>query len=438
MITPTPMFGLIELLVLVTLSVLGVPIAVAMGVTGLVFASIYYGGITGGANLAALTAWSNSTSFTMTMIPLYILMGELVSEHGLGKDAFDSFYRWLYKIRGSLAFVSIVACGFFGGVTGSSAADVVAIGSVSVPEMRRYGYSRGLRLGLIAAAGTLGILIPPSIIMIFYGMITNTSIGKLYIAALIPGILLVVIYSLVVVAWSIIYPKSFPTVPKEELFTFKEKWVSLKGPIPIFLIFIFIMGGIYTGVFSPTEAAGVGAVIAFASVLILRRVNWKGFFHACHNSVKLTAMIMFLIMGAMLLAHTIAITKFPALLETMVMKAGYSSISVIFGIIVIEMLLGCVLDTFGLLVLTVPLFLPILTKLGYDPIWFGVLMTVLVELALITPPVAANLYIAQSLESDAKAMDVIKGVWPFFFADVGLVVLMVFFPQICLFLPSRM
>jgi len=291
---------------------------------------------------------------------------------------------------------------------------------------------------MIAAAGTLGILIPPSIIMIFYGMITETSIGKLYIGGIIPGIILVVLYSLVVVIWTIISPKSVPPIPKETLFTFKEKLVSSKGLIPILLIFIFIMGGIYTGVFSPNEAAAVGAAVAFTSVFVLKRLNWKGFSHACRNSMKLTAMIMLLIMGAMLFAHTIALTKFPALLESLVMKAGFSPLSVIFAIIFIEMILGCVLDTFGLLVLTVPLFLPILIKLGYDPVWFGVLMTVLVELALITPPVAANLYIAQSLESDAKATDVIKGVWPFFFSDIALVVLLVFFPQICLYLPSKM
>ncbi len=435
MIDPSPMWGLIEFVALLLLCMASVPIAFSMGIVGVIFAWLYLGG-SAAISLAASTAWTHVNSYTMSMIPLFVLLGAIVGQCGLGKDAFDCFYKWLCKWKGGLAMASTLSAAAFGAVSGSSNAAVATIGGIAVPETKRYGYSRELRLGSIAVCGTLASLIPPSITAILYCVLTNQSVGKVFMAGLVPGLIMTVLFSIVVYIWVSLRPSIAP-VP-DVSFSLKEKLSSLKAPLPIFALFLGMIMGIYNGWFSPTEAAGIGVLFVVLLNLAMRRLNWQRFMGSMYEALRITAMLMLIIMGAMLFSATVALTGFPDYVADILLGWGLAPIPLIFVIIALFIALGCVLDVIGLLVLFVPLFYPTIVTLGYSPIWYGTMAVVLTEVAMITPPIAVNLYIAQALESDATVMDVSRGVLPFYAAAVVLLVLLVFFPQLATWLPSTM
>ena len=427
--------GLIELALVVVLCLSGVHIAIAMGMVGIAAAWIYYGDVSG-VYLAGITAWDNCTSWSLSMIPLFVFMGSLVAACGLGRDAFDCFNKWLSKIRGSLAIVATVTSAVFGAITGSTPATIVTIGGITVPEMKRLGYSIPLRTGSIAVAGILANLIPPSIIAIIYCTLTEASIGKVFMAGLIPGVILTLFFAITIYIWVSLNPSIAP-VPSES-YTFKEKVASLKLPLPIIGVFVLMMGGIYTGIFSPTEAAGIGAGLVLILVIIMKRLTWKRLIDALSGTVRITAFLMFIIMGGMLFAHTIALTHFPTILANTILGWALPPIALMFTVIAAIIVLGCVLDVMGLLVLFIPLFLPVIIEIGFDPVWYGTLSVMLVEIALITPPVAGNIYFAQAVDPESTVISVTRGVVPFYAAALVLVALLVFFPQIALWLPSMM
>jgi tripartite ATP-independent transporter DctM subunit len=435
MVDPSPIWGLIEFGILVLCCLFSIPIAFSLGVTGLIFGVLFYG-VLGGVSLAGLTFWGQSYKYALSLIPLFVFMGEIISACDLGKEAFDAVKKWVGNIKGGLAIASTISCALFGTITGSTAGTIAAIGGVCLPEMKRYGYNVRLRTGAIAMSGTLAALIPPSIMMVFYAVLTDVSIGKLFIGGIVPGVILTIFYSLTVYVWVWLNPRIAPVIT--EKVTFKQKMSSLKLLVPICIIFVSMVGGLYTGFFSATEAAGMGAVIAIVTVIVLRRLTWKRLSHATQGTMRITAFIMLLVMGAILFASTIAITRLPYALAEIVVNLQAPPLVIVFIVIAITIVLGCVLDVFGLMVLTVPMFFPCLMKLGFDPVWYGVLTTVLVELALVTPPIAAHLYITQSIDSEATSMDVARGVIPFYVAELVMIVLMVFFPQIVLWLPSKM
>lgn len=285
--------GIFEILVVLVVSISGTPIAVALGFVGIVSAWVYYGGLSG-AYLAGVTTWYQACSWQLTTIPLFIFMGELVAFAGLGKDAFDCLNRWVGRIRGGLAIAANLSCALFGCICGSTTATIATIGSISIPEMKKHGYSVSLRTGCIACAGILANLIPPSINAVVYCVITETSIGKVLMAGLIPGIILTIMYSVTIWVYATLRPKVAPV--SNESFTFKSKVQSIGGVVPIIVIFLMMVGGIYTGVFSPTEAAGMGAALSLMSVLILRRMRWKAYVEATRETVRVTTFIMFLIL----------------------------------------------------------------------------------------------------------------------------------------------
>jgi len=429
------MLALGAFFVLVLLSAGGVHIAIAMGFLGMISA-ISYLGFTAGTSLAGIAAWFNAARFSVAMIPMFVLMGTICGEAKIGRDAYDTFYFWLGRVKGSLAIVSVFACAMFAALTGSSTATVATIGSISVPEMKKAGYAKTLRLGCICAAGTLGILIPPSIIFIFYGILTEVSIGKLFIAGIIPGIITAILFSILIYVMVSLKPSLAPLSTTG--FPLKKKIISTARLLPIFLVFVTVTVTIYWGICSPEEAAAYGAFGSIIVSLVMGRLQWSNFKKAIKDSLRISGFIMLIIMGAMLFANTIALSGFSAKLTSLVTGLDVPPYVVMIVIVLIYLGLGCVLDTFGMMVLTVPVFFPVVTAIGYDPIWFGVIVTVMVECALITPPIGTNIYVTQTLESGATSWDVIKGMVPFLFMELVLIGLLIKFPWLATWLPSKM
>jgi tripartite ATP-independent transporter DctM subunit len=421
---------------LTALCVSGVHIAISMATVGLVFTLLFYGNLESVITLVGLTVWSNMAHYSMSMIPLFVFMGELIRVSDLGKESYDCIYKWLSKLKGGLAITTVWTCAVFGSITGSTAGAIAAVGGIAVPEMKRHGYSKELRTGSIASSGSLAHLIPPSIAAMFFGVMTSASVGKLFIAGIVPGIILSILFSVAVYIMVSLKPRIAPLTG--ESYSFREKVVSLKKPMPLVVMFLVMFGGIYMGVFSPTEAAAMGCCLTMVMVVVMKRLTWQRFRDAMAETLRITAFIMLLISGAMLFSQSIALTGLPPFLGKMMTNLGPNPLLVIFAIVCVVVILGMFLDMFGLMVLTVPLFSPIVIQLGFDIIWYGVFTVVLLEIALITPPVAAHIYIAQSLDDEATTMDVARGILPFLACEVILIVLLIFFPWIALWLPAQM
>jgi tripartite ATP-independent transporter DctM subunit len=431
--------GSILILAVIFLSVLSVPVGFALLFVALTFLWVHYGGLDGGITgivLSGITTWDTVRSWELTAIPLFVFMGELTASSGLGRDAFDCFNMWLARIKGSLAIVTTLASAAFGAVTGSTAATIVTIGSISIKEMKRLGYSAPIRTGAVAVAGILANLIPPSILAIIYSSLTGVSLGKVLIAGLIPGILLTFLFAMTIFVRGIRNPTLFPT--EVRTFSLREKLSSLRLPMPIFVIFALMIGGIYWGIFSPTEAAGAGCALVLITTLSLRRMGWKAFTGSVGSGVRTTGFIMLLIIGATLFSSALAITRFPFLLADEVIALDIPPIATMLIFITLMIVLGCVLDALALLILFIPLFLPVVEALGYSPVWFGTLSVLLIEIAAITPPISANIWITKGIDPDATVMDVTRGVFPYYIAALVLLVLLLLFPELATWLPSQM
>jgi tripartite ATP-independent transporter DctM subunit len=418
------------------LASLGIHIAIVMGTVGLGL-SLYFQSFEATIGMTAIASWFNIADYSIAMIPLFIFMGTICARAGIGSDAYMCFHAWLHRMRGSLAMVTVFSCAAFASLTGSSTATVATIGGISLPEMKKRGYSSSMRLGPLAAAGTLGIMIPPSIILIFYGILTEVSIGKLFIAGIVPGIITMLLFCAVIYVWALIRPGDCAISGQEE-FTLAEKLRLTIKIIPIVLTFLIVMATIYLGIASPEESAAYGVTAVIFITLLMGRLSFNTFKLALADTLRITGFIMFIIMTAMLFANGIALSGFANSLEVMIKAMDAPPFMIMAAIIIIYLLLGTVLDTFGLIVLTVPVFFPVVTAIGYDPVWFGIVVTIMVETALITPPVGTNLYVAASLDPDATSMDVMIGALPFVFIELALVFLLIAFPEIVLWLPSKM
>ncbi|MFC1916874.1 TRAP transporter large permease [Chloroflexota bacterium] len=436
MIDATPLTGFIELIFLTILAFLSVPIAFSMGIVGIIAALLYWGKIGTGITLAGATAWTNMYSYELCTLPIFIAMGTVIAASGLGRDAYECFYKWLCKVRGGLATITTLTCGLFGSITGSTVSTIAAIGGMANPEMRRYGYDVKLRLGSIATAGCLAALIPPSIWAIVYCVLVEESIGRVFMAILVPGIILTLLYASTIYIWARLKPDIAPLV--EENFSFKEKVKSLKGPVPILLIFAIMLWGIYTGIFSPTEAASIGFVLAVVITISYRRLTWQKFKSAMVDTLKINSMIMLIIMAAFLFTYTISISGLGDTIRDQIVGLGAGPILSMFIMSFVFIVLGCFLDAWAIMVLFIPLFYPTVLSLGFDSVWYGALCVLLIEVAMITPPIAAHIYVAQTLEPDTPTLEVIKGVLPFYGATIILIVLLIVFPQIAMFLPNMM
>jgi len=421
-------FGLLFLLL-----VLGAHLGLAMSAVA-IFGTSMIIGMDGALSLAGLSVYESAQSFDLSVIPLFVLMGTFATKSGISSDLFAAFNTWLHRRRGGLAHASIAACAAFGAVCGSSLATAATMGQVALPEMKRFGYSGKLATGSIAAGGTIGILIPPSVIMLIYGILTETSIGDLFLAGIIPGILLTLFFMITILIVTRLDPTAAPAVTDHSVegasgSAFAKVW-------PTLLLFTVVIGGIYSGVFTPTEAAGFGAFGALLIGVIMRRLNLKKIGESLIDTVQTTSMIFLILIGAILFSAFLSLSGTPALMGSWVVGLDLTPLLTIALIVVIYILLGAFLDTMAMIILSVPIFFPIVMDMGFDPVWFGVLVVLMVELALITPPMGINVFVIKGLSKDVPLTQVFLGVLPFCVALLLLIILVIAIPDIVMFLPS--
>lgn len=417
---------------LLVLMLSGMPIAFAMIAVGALGIIAVVGP---GAALGMLgqIPVSDTMRYELSVVPMFVLMGLLVDRAGLSRDLYHACHGFLGHRRGGLAMATVVACAGFSAVSGSSLATAATMGRVSMPSMRAYGYADSLASGSIAAGGTLGILIPPSVILVLYGIMTGTDIGLLFIAGLLPGLVAVLFYIGAVVA---VTRKNPEAGPRAEPVPMRERFSRLSTVGPVLVLFLLIIGGIYLGVFTPTEAAGVGAFGAFVFALWRRALTPRIFLECVVATGRMTAVLFILLVGALLFSNFVNLAGLPGALQDLATGFGASPIAVIVAMMLIYLVLGCFLESLSMVLLTVPIFFPLVASLGYDPIWFGIIVVMATELSLITPPVGLNLFILKSTIGDIRLGTVYRGILPFVVADILRLALLVAFPAIVLILPQ--
>ena len=435
MVEASPIWGGLAVLALLILSALSVPIAASMGIVGLAMVFLFYGDFTS-LQFVATSAWGNVAKYSLSMFPLFIFMGNLIAKSELGADAFEGLNRLMGRTRGGLAMVSTTTCALFGCVSGSSSSTIVAVGGVAIPEMKKYGYATGLRVGSVAVNGCIANLIPPSMAAILYCIVTEASIGRLFVAGVIPGVILTAMILGVIYIWVLLKPEAAPR--STETFTLREKLAGLKTPLPILGIFVFMIGGIYRGFFSPAEAAGMGVFFTLVMMVAMGKFTWKRFFEALRDTVRVFTFAFVILMAAIMFASTIALSQLPQFIADHALSMVESPVAILYMVIIIFLVAGCFLENFGMVLMLVPLFYPVVIQAGYDPIYFGVIMVMVMEMGLITPPLATNIYITQMVDGEATAVDVILGTLPFYVTVLALTVLIVHFPMIAMWLPDTM
>jgi tripartite ATP-independent transporter DctM subunit len=432
--------ALIGFAVLFALLFFGVPIAFGLGVVGFVgFWSVVGLGPTGA--MAANIAWDTLTNYGLSVLPLFILMGNLVNQAGLSRELYEASYAFVGHRRGGLAMATIMACGGFSAVSGSSLATAATMSTIALPPMRRFGYSEALATGSVAAGGTLGILIPPSVILVIYGSLTETDIGALFIAGILPGLLGVVLYLISVMVVTRIDPKAGPAGERVD---WPARWRALSRVWGVLVLFMVVIGGIYLGVFTPTEAAGIGATGAFLFALGRRTLSFRKLFAILMDTARTSALLMFVLVGALIFSNFINITGLPFHIVDAVEAAALDPLTVVFLLLLVYLILGCVFDSLAMILLTVPVFFPLVTGLDLDlfgedaAIWFGILVVVAVEISLITPPIGMNIFVIRTVLRDVPVTTIFRGVVPFIAVDLIRLALIVFVPWIALVLPHQM
>lgn len=385
------------------------------------------------------TMWGVLNDFILTCIPLFILLGEILVRAGVTDNMYRSLSRILGGLPGGLLHSNIVSCGVFAAISGSSVATAATMGSVAIPNMSKRGYDKKLVLGSIAAGGTLGILIPPSINMIVYGAITNTSIGKLFIAGIIPGILLAALFMLYIAIVCIFNPRlAGEDSVKRDRGSRRGAVKGLSGLVAPGLIFAVVMGGIYLGWATPTEAAGLGVVMALGVAAWYRKLSIRMLHDAFLASTRTTAMVLLIIVGAFFINYVVGLLGIPQVVSQFVADLGATPLQTIWILVGLYIILGCFLETLSMMIATVPVIVPLTTSLGFDPVWFGIFIVIMMELSLITPPVGMNLYVVQGVRKSGSVIDVMKGALPFMMIMLILTALVIYFPGIAMWLPSTL
>lgn len=431
------------ILILLGLILAGFPIAFAMGTVGF-FGVAIVRGYNPAFSMVGQVALETGLSYSLSVVPLFILMGNFIVRAGMADELYRTSFAWLGHMRGGLAMSTTVACGGFSAVCGSSLATAATMARVAMPSMRKYGYSDSLAAGTIAAGGTLGILIPPSVILVLYGIMSEQDIGKLFIAGIIPGVLGILGYLAAVRLSLWMRPGSEQMAPKLPL---AERFASLKGVAWVLVLFLIVFGGIYGGVFTATEAAGIGAMGAFLIALIRGKLNFSGLYDVLMDTARTTAMIFMILMGALMFSRFVTLAGLPRDMEALLTGIEVAPIVIILLILLMYLILGAVLESLSMMLLTVPILLPVVaslaTPLGFGSeaealIWFGIVVVVAIEISLITPPVGLNVFVLKSVLRDIQTGEIFKGVVPFVLMDLVRVLLLVFLPVIVLFLPGQM
>ena len=426
--------GLIGIGILLIILFSGMQIGFGMGFVGFVGFAVLIG-FGPALGLLKTVPYSTFSSYNLSVIPLFILMGTFAHFAGLSEDLYEAVYKWLGNLRGGLAMATVGACACFAAISGSSLATAATFGRVALPEMRRYNYDPALATGSVAAGGSMGILIPPSVILIIYGIITEQSIGKLFIAGFIPGVIEALGYMIVIAIITRFNPELGPRGPRTG---FIEKLAALSKTWEVVFLFLIVIGGIYLGVFTPTEAAGIGAFGAFVFSLLKGRLSKETFKETLSSTVTTTAMIFVIILGAMLLGYFLSVTRIPFELAGFVAGLPVNRYLILCLVLIVFLALGCVMDSMAIVLLTMPIFFPLIVQLGFDPIWFGIIVVRVTEMGLITPPVGLNVFIIKGVAPDVPMGTIFRGIIPFLIADVCEVVLLIALPQVALFLPSMM
>ena len=411
------------------------PIAFVMMFVG--FLGISYLASVGAAlPVVAKTVYETAAYYPYTIIPLFILMGAFAGGAGITAKLYGSFDKWFRKLPGGLGIATIAACAFFGALSGSSVAAAAAMGTIAIPEMRKFKYDPALAVGVVAAGGTLSFLIPPSLGFVVYGMLTEQSIGKLLVSGILPGAVLSAAFIAVIVVKVKLNPNLAPTTPGHV--SWKEKFRALGGVWETMMVFVIVMGGIYLGFVNPTEAGAIGATALFIIVISKLRLTWRNLSTALLEATRISVMVLFLVAGANVFSYFLALSTIPASVSAWMAALKISPYAVMAIIVLIYVMMGCFLDAISMMVLTMPVIFPVVQTLGFDPIWFGVVCVMMMEAGLITPPVGLNVYTLAGVVKDIPMSTIFRGSMPFLFAMVGVVILITLFPGIALYLPSMM
>jgi tripartite ATP-independent transporter DctM subunit len=431
--TPT-LIGIFGIMILMVLIFLETPVGFAMAIVGLGGFG-YIISFDAALNMLAKDLFDVFGSYNLTVIPLFILMGQVAFHAGISSRLFHAAYKFMGHWPGGLAIATIGACAGFSAICGSTNATAATMASVTLPEMKKYGYKDSLATGVVAAGGSLGILIPPSVIFIIYGIMTEQSIGKLFMAGILPGVLLTVLFILAILIWTTVNPDLAPRGPAAD---FKDKIRSLYGLIETILLFIMVMGGLFLGLFTPTEAGAVGAFGTIVISMLRRKINFSGLVQSLMETTRISCMILVIVAGATVFGHFLAITRIPFDIANWVSGLSLPSYAIMGLIILVYLAGGCFIDALALIMLTVPIFYPVIDSLGYDPIWFGVVIVLVTQIGVITPPVGINVYVVNSVARDVPLQTIFKGVIPLLIALLIATVLLIPFPQIATFLPGLM
>jgi len=430
----TDAVAIIGFVALFALMLLRVPIGMAMGLVGVTGFGYIVGGYPA-LKMVGQTSMRTVTDYTFGVIPMFLLMGAFVSNSGMSRDLFRAANSFLGHLRGGLGIATIAACGGFAAISGSSVATAATFSTVAYPEMRRYGYPQSFATGVIAAGGTLGAMLPPSTVLAVYGIITEQDIGKLFIAGVLPGILAACMYMCTVAIIGFARPDFLPRAPRH---SWKDRLAGLRDIWATMLLFVFVIGGLYGGLFTPTEAGGMGAGGAFLIGVLSGRLDRTEIRRSLLQATRTAAAVFTVLIGALLFGYFLTVTQTPQKVTEFLTGLGLGRYGVLALIMLMYLVLGCLMDSLAMVILTVPIIFPVITHLGFDPIWFGVIIVMTVELGLIHPPVGMIVFVIKSVVQDVNFTTIFKGVLPFIVTDLIRLVILIAFPIIALWLPSHM
>ncbi len=431
--------GILGIALMILIFMSRMPVAYVMGLVGFVGFSLMIS-TNAGLNLLAKDYYENFSSYGLSTVPLFILMGQLAFNAGISSRLYDTAYKFLGSTRGGLAIASVSACTAFGAVCGSSAATAATMATVGLPEMKRFDYADELAAGSVASGGGLGMIMPPSVVLIVYGVLTEQSIGKLFVAGILPALLVTLLFIIAIIIWCALAPSQGP---RGEKFSWKARLKSLWGMCETLLVFALVMGGLFLGWFTPTEAAAICVCGVLLVTTLRRQLTWASFVDALYETLKTSCMVLMLVGGAVIFGKFLAVTRIPYNIASWIGELDLPAIAVLGMVVLVYFIGGCFMDSLALVMLTVPIFFPLIVGLGYDPIWFGIIIVMVTEMGVITPPVGINVYVvygvARGLPGGGMTLEsIFKGIAPFMLAVLIGTIILAIFPQIILYLPNLM
>ena len=430
----TPLqYGILGLVALLVLLAGSMPVAFCMAAVGFIgFALVV--NPHAATSMISMDLFETFSSYSLTVIPMFVFMGQIAFHAGISSRLFDVAYHWLGHLPGGLAMSTVGACTGFGAICGSGPATAATMSAVALPEMKRYNYDPAMSCGTVAAGGSLGMLIPPSVVFIVYAILTEQSVGQLFIAGIIPGVLIAILFCLTIYIQCRLKPANGPAGPK---FTLTQKLRSLTGVLETLILFVVVIGGMFAGFFTPTEAAAVGAAGSVAIAAARGKLSVKMLVRSLQETIRTSCMVMIIVTGAVIFGHFLAVTRLPFELATGLSELPLPGWVVMAMIILFYLIAGSFIDALGLILLTIPIFYPVVMELGYDPIWFGVIIVVVTQMGVITPPVGVCVYVVSGMERDVPLQSIFRGAMPFLLALVIAAAILMLFPALCTFLPNQ-